>query len=129
VSIQRKRTVMNVTGLKDARTNKFAHEYSGGEGIEFYQVILFALTVLFCTFVAWLFGVWFFGVGIGVGAGIFVANAPSYINTHNKHPKSYMISEVKRRFQPTLIIDDKRVQRPPVEIEEYVVKVCEFPNQ
>ena len=125
--------VMNFTELKDARTLRFAHKYSGGMGLAAFQFVLGAVVALAIIAVFGLIGLFIsglfkFGVGIGLACGIFAARESNSINTKHKLPQQYFRGEVRKQLNRTrpLILDDQRFPYPGAETESFVVRIAEF---
>lgn len=126
--------VMNFSELKDARTLRFAHKYSGGMGLAAFQFVLgvvvaLAIITVFGLISLVISGLFKFGVGIGIAGGIFVARESNSINTKHKLPQRYFQGEVRKQLNRTrpLILDDQRFPYPGAEAENFVVHVAEFP--
>jgi dipeptide/tripeptide permease len=120
--------IMNTSELKDARTNRFAPAYGGGIGFAFYQLIMGGAAAVIVAAVLWVLGFGFFGIGLAIPAGIFVALWPNYMNTRHKDPKKYIRDEVKRRTQHSLVINDQRVRERHDVYDDIVVEISDFPN-
>lgn len=127
--------VMNFSELKDARTIKFLHKYSGGMGLAAFQFILGGVVALVVIAVFGLIsvvipGLFKFGVGIGLACGIFAARESNSINTKHKLPQRYFQGEVRKQLNRTrpLILDDQRFSYPGAETEDFVVRVAEVTN-
>jgi hypothetical protein len=117
--------LMNATPLKHARKDKWFAEYGGGEGFETWQLVLgFAVFAIVCV-VLWIPLSWF-GIGLGITAGFFTPRMTNLMDTHHKHPRKYLEGLVKKRLNHSLILNDKRVPEPRVEIEKFLAEVLEF---
>jgi hypothetical protein len=126
--------IMNFTELKDARTLRFLHKYSGGMGLAAFQFVLGAVVALVITAVFGVIslvfhGIILYGAGIGLACGILAARETNSINTKHKLPQRYFQGEVRKRLNRTrpLILDDQRFPYPSAKTENYVVRVAEFP--
>jgi hypothetical protein len=117
---------MNVTGLKDARKDKWAPEYGRGKGFEIYQIILGVVVFAAASLILWV-PFTFAGLGIAAFIGFAAAILPNEINTHHQDPKEYLQGEVKKKLNRSLLINDKRVAEPRVMRERYDVEITEPP--
>jgi hypothetical protein len=120
--------LMNSKPLREARTEKWASEYSGGEGFEIYQILIGLAVAVIASAILWIL-LSFIGIGIGVFLGYAAAVAPNYLDTHHKHPRSHLKGLVKKHMNQrrTLVLNDKRVPHPPIERETFFVEIIDFP--
>jgi hypothetical protein len=127
--------IMNFSELRDARTIRYLHKYSGGMGLAAHQFVMggavaFIIIVVFALINVVIHGILFpFGLGIALAFGLLVTRESNKINTKNKLPQRYFRGEVRKpliRRKP-LILDDERFAYPGAEIEDFVVRVMEFP--
>jgi hypothetical protein len=123
--MQEKR-IMNASDLRDAHINRWATSYGGGAGFETYQILMGGAAALIVTFIFWIFGMIWIGLGIALGAGYFVAIIPNHINTHHKDAKAYLRGKIKQRTNQSLVLNDRRVREPADERDVYVVPIMEF---
>jgi uncharacterized membrane protein len=90
-----------------------------------YQVKQFGVAT---TLMFLVIGQWIIGAALGAALGWAAAIAPNYINTHHQQAHDYLLGQAKKRYQKTLVINDKRVAEPHDLRERYVVEVTEFPD-
>lgn len=120
--------VMNTSELRDARKNRWLHEYGGGIGFESWQIIIGLVVATAIVLVSLVLGQPVVGVFFGVGLGWAAAIAPNYINTHHQQSRDYLEGQVKQRVQKTLVINDKRVSEPSDQRERFFVAIRTFPS-
>lgn len=111
--------IENFTNMRRAKTQQWGMEWNEGEGFQLYQLAIGVVVALFTMLLfAWILGNPWIGGGLGFFAGLLAARYPSTIDSHYKHPKQYLLDQLRKQTQRTLIMNDRRVPEPPEVIEK-----------